>query len=64
MLTVRALNIKAANFQMLNNNNKKKGKYWLVMFTGEIYYYCPLNLSEKVEIVGKNRFSLNNLLRY
>jgi len=58
LLTVRALNLKAANFQMLNNKNEKQnkinGKYLLVMFSGEIYYYWHLNLSEKVDkIVGK-----------
>ena len=35
-----------------------------VMFSGEIYYYWPLNSSKKVDkIVVKHRFSLHNLLR-
>jgi len=34
------------------------------MFSGEIYYYWPLNLSEKIDkITGKTTFSLHNLLK-
>jgi len=33
-----------------------------VMFSGEIYYYRPLNSVDKSLV--KHRFSLHNLLRY
>jgi len=49
--------------QMLKTNEKKltadAGK---VMFSGEMYYYWPLNSVEKSLV--KHRFSLHNLLRY
>ena len=38
----------------MKKNNGNSGQ---VMFSGEIYYYRPLNLSEKVDkIVGKTSF--------
>ena len=41
---------------MLKKMGKKTGQ---VMFSGEIYYYWPLNLIEKVDkIIGKTSFFL------
>jgi len=56
---------KAADLQMLKNG--KKLNIGQVMFSGEIYYYWPLNSSEKVykiKLLVKHRSSLHNLLRY
>jgi len=61
--------LKEAVLQMLKkikneNKNKNNGKTWSsqVMFSGEIYYYWPLNSVDKSLV--KHRFSLHNLLRY
>jgi len=55
-------NFKEADLQMLKKNKKWKiiklmDNTGLVMFSEEIYYYWPLNSSEKVDkIVGKTSF--------
>jgi len=61
------LHIKAAVLQMLKKSKMKKILKWTVntdqvMFSGEIYYYWPLNSVDKSFL--KHRFSLHNLLRY
>jgi len=50
--------LKAADFQMLKNEkNKIKVNTGQVMLSGEIFYYWPLNSSEKVDkIVGETSF--------
>ena len=57
----RPVAFKAADFQMLRKVKNEEKKITLntgqVMFSGEIYYYRPLNSSEKVgKIVGKTLF--------
>ena len=48
---------KAADLQMLKKWKKITVNNGQVMFNGEIYYYWPLNSSEKVDkIVGKTSF--------
>ena len=66
LYTTNLLNQLYSRCSKIIKENKKEIKLTVnigqVMFSGEIYYYWPLNSVDKLLV--KHRFSLHNLLRY